>query len=63
MSSIDSDRDLVVRMRDGVRLFANLFRPAAYERYPVIMSVTSYGKNKLPDRVATFFMRLSREIR
>jgi predicted acyl esterase len=46
-------------MRDGVRLFANLFRPTADGRYPVIMSVTPYGKDKLPDRVANFFMRLS----
>jgi len=27
--------------------------------YPVIMSVTPYGKDKLPDRLTTFFMRLS----
>ncbi len=27
--------------------------------YPVIMSVTPYGKDKLPDRLANFFMRLS----
>jgi predicted acyl esterase len=59
MSSIASDRDLVVRMRDGVRLFANLFRPAVDGRYSVIMSVTPYGKDKLPDRVTPFFMRLS----
>jgi predicted acyl esterase len=45
MSSIAFDRDLVVRMRDGVRLFANLFRPAVAGRYPVIMSVTPYGKD------------------
>jgi predicted acyl esterase len=46
-------------MRDGVRLFANLYRPAAQGRYPVIMSVTAYGKDRLPDRLANFFMRLS----
>jgi len=59
MSSIVTERDLAVPMRDGVRLFANLFRPAADGPHPVIMSVTPYGKDKLPDRVATFFMRLS----
>jgi uncharacterized protein len=53
------ERDLAVPMRDGVRLFANLFRPAAGGSYPVIMSVTPYGKDKLPDRLAVFFMRLS----
>jgi putative CocE/NonD family hydrolase len=59
MTSIAIERDLVVPVRDGVRLFANLSRTGVEERYPVIMSVTSYGKDKLPDRVATFFMRLS----
>jgi predicted acyl esterase len=53
------NRDLVVRMRDGMHLFANLFRPADDLPHPVIMSATPYGKDKLPDRVAAFFMRLS----
>jgi uncharacterized protein len=59
MHPIVIERDLAVPMRDGVLLFANLFRPAADESYPVIMSVTPYGKDKLPDRLTTFFMRLS----
>ncbi len=59
MKSIAMERDLAVPMRDGVRLFANLFRPTADRPYPVIMSVTPYGKDKLPDRLASFFMRLS----
>jgi len=53
------ERDLELPMRDGVSLFANLFRPAADESYPAILSVTPYGKDKLPDRLAMFFMRLS----
>jgi len=59
MRSIAIERDLAAPMRDGARLFVNLFRPAADRPYPVIMSVTPYGKDKLPDRLATFFMRLS----
>jgi uncharacterized protein len=59
MTSIAMERGLAVPVRDGVRLFANLFRPAADQPCPVIMSVTPYGKDKLPDRLATFFMRLS----
>jgi putative CocE/NonD family hydrolase len=46
-------------MRDGVRLFVNLFKQEAGGSYPVIMSVTPYGKDKLPDRLTAFFMRLS----
>ena len=59
MRSIAMERDLAVPMRDGVLLFANLFRPSADGSYPVIMSVTTHGKDKLPDRLTTFFMRLS----
>jgi hypothetical protein len=59
MTSIAIEADLAVPMRDGVRLFANLFKPKTDRPYPVIMSVTPYGKDKLPDRLATFFMRLS----
>ncbi len=59
MSSTVVDFDLAVPMRDGARLFANLFRPAGQGPWPVIMSVTPYGKDKLPDRLGSFFMRLS----
>ena len=57
--SIVLERDLAVPMRDGTRLFVNLFRPPVERPLPVIMSVTPYGKDRLPDRLATFFMRLS----
>lgn len=53
------DRDVFVPMRDGTRLCANLFRPADGERVPTIMSVTPYGKDKLPDRIGNFFMWLA----
>jgi uncharacterized protein len=59
MTSLTIERDLLVPMRDGVRLFANLYRPAAERPHPAIMSVTPYGKDKFPDRVANFLMRLS----
>ncbi len=59
MNPIVVERDLAVPMRDGVRLFANLYKPAEGGPHPVIMSVTPYGKDKLPDRLANFFMRLS----
>ena len=53
------DRDVAVPMRDGVRLFANVFRGPAHEPRPVILSVTSYGKDRAPDRLTTLLMRLS----
>jgi predicted acyl esterase len=51
MRSIAIERDLAVPIRDGARLVC--------EPVPVIMSVTPYGRDKPPDRIATFFMRLS----
>jgi predicted acyl esterase len=45
------DRDIEIRMPDGVRLMANVFRPAGDRPCPVVMSVTPYGKDMLPDRV------------
>ncbi len=58
-SSMIVERDIAVPMRDGVRLFANLFRPPGAGPWAVIMSVTPYGKDNLPDRLGEFFMRLS----
>src|SRR5882724_6948747 len=58
-SSIVLDRNIPVLVRDGVLLFANLFRPRDDGSWPVIMSVTPYGKDKFGDRLASFFMRLS----
>jgi predicted acyl esterase len=59
MAKMTIERDVAVPMRDGLRLSANLYRPAVDSPCPVIMSVTPYGKDKLPDRIANFFMGLS----
>lgn len=53
------ERDLAAPMHDAVRLFSNLYRPAAAGPHPVTLSVTPYGKDRHPDRVANFFMHLS----
>jgi hypothetical protein len=53
------ERDLPVTMRDGLRLFANVFRPDDAAPHPVVLSVTPYGKDNTPDRLGMFFMRLS----
>ena len=58
-TSMILERNVPAPMRDGVRVFANLFRPAARGPWAVIISVTPYGKDKLPDRLGEFFMRLS----
>jgi predicted acyl esterase len=53
------ERNLVVPMRDGVVLSANLFRPVSGKPAPVIMSMTPYGKDSGRNRFVTFLMRLS----
>jgi len=47
-SGIRFDRDLAVRMSDGLNLMVNVFRPDADEPRPVILSVSPYGKDDLP---------------
>ena len=53
------DHDVEVRMPDGVRLMANVFRPAVDRPCPVVMSVTPYGKDVLPDWIHMTLMRLT----
>jgi hypothetical protein len=40
------EESLLVPMRDGILLSANLFRPAGNQRFPVILIRTPYGKGK-----------------
>jgi FkbM family methyltransferase len=42
------ERELAVPMRDGVRLYVNLFSPEADRPYPVTMFITPHGKDRLP---------------
>jgi uncharacterized protein len=58
-AGIRFERDVAVPMRDDAQLSANVFRPADGKRVPVLLSVTPYGKDKLPDRMGNFFMWLA----
>ncbi len=42
------ERDVPVPVRDGTVLRANVFRPEAPGRYPVLLSLQPYGKDQLP---------------
>ena len=42
------DRDVEIATRDGTLLRANVYRPQAPGRYPVILSYHPYGKDHLP---------------
>ncbi len=50
------ERDRAVSMRDGTHLYVNIFRPQSEGRYPVILSVSPYGKDLLPERYMLFTM-------
>jgi uncharacterized protein len=42
MDDIRIERDLRIPLRDGIRLAANLYRPAAPGRYPALLQYTPY---------------------
>jgi predicted acyl esterase len=48
-SSVIVEDDVGVVVRDGTRLSAKVFRPVEAGRYPVIMALTSYGKDLGPE--------------
>ena len=49
-AGITKDEDVEVRMRDGVVLRLNLFRPAGEGPFPVILSAHPYGKDRVPKK-------------
>jgi uncharacterized protein len=57
--SVLIERDIAVPTRDGTRLSANVYRSPSAQPRPVVMSVTPYGKDKAPDGLTSWFMRLA----
>lgn len=49
-AEVTKDEDVEVRMRDGVVLRLNLFRPAGEGPFPVILSAHPYGKDRVPKK-------------
>lgn len=62
LPGIRFDRDVRVRMRDGTHLMANIFRPAGQDRCPVVLSVSPYGKDELPNRDYRLFRLLGMDV-
>jgi predicted acyl esterase len=48
------EKDVPVKMRDGITLYCNVFRPLKPGKYPVVMSACVYGKDSVND----FFLDL-----
>ena len=51
-------QDVAVPISDGIVLRANVYRPSRSPS-PVVLSVTSYGKDNTPDRLGMLAMRLA----
>jgi uncharacterized protein len=47
-------KDAGIPMREGIHLLANIYLPDNPGKYPVIMSMTPYGKDQLPEHFAIF---------
>jgi len=58
-SDVTLECDVPIPMSDGVQLMVNVFRSFPESRSPVLMSVTPYGKDVLPDRRGMLLMRLA----
>lgn len=43
--AVSSHRDVLIPARDGVRLAADIFRPAAEGTFPTLLAVSPYGKD------------------
>ena len=43
--AVTFERDTVVVMRDGIKLYADVFRPDATGKFPVLLQRTAYDKN------------------
>ena len=52
-NDIRMDNRVPVRMRDGVTLYADIYRPVDEGRYPVIVSMTCYSTERFPSAYAT----------
>lgn len=44
---IKAERDVYVRMRDGVRLAVNIYRPDAQGKFPALLGMSGYGKDEM----------------
>jgi predicted acyl esterase len=40
------ERDVAIKMRDGVTLYADIYRPVGDEKVPAILNSTTFGKSK-----------------
>src|SRR5436309_3807282 len=58
-NDIRLENHVPIPMRDGVTLYADIYRPVAAGKYPVLVSRTPYSTERMPDAYAApvFFAR------
>ena len=54
--TVTVERNVAVPMRDGVNLFADVYRPAGPGRFPTLLQRTPYDKSN-PGALSSFFLR------
>src|SRR5262245_44658643 len=62
-STVIVERDVLVAMRDGVHLAADIYRPAEAGRYPVLVHRTPYGKSTAINVASRIFNPLDAVLR
>ena len=55
--SVSIERNVAIPMRDGVVLFADVYRPATPGKYPVLLQRTPYDKSAALNSAAPFGIR------
>lgn len=45
------EKDVPIKMRDGVTIYVNVFRPNKPGKFPVVMSMDPYNKDGLPPMI------------
>lgn len=51
VDGIRMDRDVAVRMRDGITIYTDVYRPEGVERLPAIVAYSPYGKQPEPRQI------------
>ncbi len=58
MNTITIEQKVPARMRDGVTLYTDVYRPSAEGRFPVLLTRTPYGKDLILSNIFQSMHRL-----
>lgn len=61
MNNVSIEQNVPARMRDGVTLYADVYRPSEPGQYPVLLARTPYGKDMILSKVES--MHILRAVR